>query len=116
VLSAQEEAVESGIVAPAWRFGTPATFHDDTLAYRSALRWSDRMFDLGAYAHGIGAAAAAGQMVEHMRAWVDAGGPSPVLHVLPMHTPDGDLPDGALLDKRHSRLVLTFTPQEKGNP
>lgn len=110
VLSAQEEAVASGVVAPAWRFGSPATVHDGSFAYRSALRWTGRMFDLGAYAHGSAAAAAAGRMVEHMRAWVDAGSPSPVLHVLPARIPDGDLPDGAVLDKRHSRVVLTFTP------
>ncbi len=116
VLTAQETAIESGIVAPTWRFGTPATLHDDTFAYRSALRWTDRRFDLGAYAHGPEAAAAAGRMVEHMRAWVDAGSPPPVLHVLPAHGPDGDLPDGAVLDKRHSRLVLAFTPKEKGTP
>jgi protein-L-isoaspartate(D-aspartate) O-methyltransferase len=116
VLSAQERAVESGVVAPSWRFGAPATVGDGTFAYRSALRWAGRLFDLGAYAHGIGAAAAAGRMVEHMRAWVDAGSPPPVLYVLPAHTPDGDLPDGAVLDKRHSRLVLAFTPKEKGTP
>lgn len=79
VLSAQESAVESGIVAPAWRFGTPATVEKDAISYRSALRWTGRMFDLGAYAHGPKAAAAAGRMVEHMRAWVDADSPSPVL-------------------------------------
>ncbi|MGH3686478.1 MAG: methyltransferase, FxLD system [Pseudonocardiaceae bacterium] len=116
VLTAQERAIESGIVAPSWRFGTPATLHDGTFAYRSALRWTGRRFDLGACAHGSGAAAAAGRMVEHMRAWVDAGSPPPVLHVLAAHTPDGDLPDGAVLDKRHSRLVLAFTSDEKGIP
>ncbi len=116
VLTAQETAIESGIVAPSWRFGAPAILRDGTLAYRSALRWTGRLFDLGAYAHGTEAAAAAGRMVEHMRAWVDAGSPSPVLHVLPAHAPDGDLPDGAVLDKRHSRLVLTFSPDEKGTP
>ncbi|WP_256790409.1 MULTISPECIES: methyltransferase, FxLD system [Frankia] len=116
VLSAQATAVKSGVVAPGWRFGTPATLDDDTFTYRSALRWTDRRFDLGAYAHGTEAAAAAGRMVEHMRAWVDAGQPSPTLHVLPAHTPDGDLPNGAVLDKRHSRVVLAFTTKEKGTP
>jgi protein-L-isoaspartate(D-aspartate) O-methyltransferase len=117
VLSAQAAAVQSGIVAPGWRFGTPATLdHDATFAYRSALRWTDRRFDLGAYAHGPAAAVAAARLVEHMRAWVDAGNPTPRLHVLPAHTPDGDLPNGAVLDKRHSRLVVTFTPEQKGTP
>ncbi|MFB9831019.1 methyltransferase, FxLD system [Actinoallomurus acaciae] len=115
VLTAQEAAIKAGIVAPSWQFGTPATIHDGTFAYRSELFWTGRMFDLGAYAHGFEAAAAAGRMVEHMRKWVDAGCPPPVLHVLPARTPDGDLPDGTVLDKRHSRLVLAFTPtSEKG--
>jgi protein-L-isoaspartate(D-aspartate) O-methyltransferase len=110
VLTAQQEAVGTGVVAPAWRFGTPAALHDGTFCYRSALRWTDDMFDLGARAHGPDAAAAAGRMVEHMRAWLDAGSPSPVLHILPAGTPGGDLPAGTVLDKRHSRVVLTSTP------
>jgi protein-L-isoaspartate(D-aspartate) O-methyltransferase len=108
LLTAQQEAVDAGIVAPAWRFGTPAVLRDDTFSYRSALRWTDSLFDLGACAHGPAAAATAGRMVEHMRAWVDAGCPAPVLHVVPAETPDGDLPAGTVLDKRHSRAVLTF--------
>ncbi len=108
ILTAQEAAVESGIVAPSWRFGAPATLDEGTFSYRSALRWTDRKFDLGAYAHGPEAAAAAGRMVEHMRAWLDAGSPSPALQILPARTPTGDLPDGTVLDKRHSRIVLTF--------
>ncbi|MEV5570329.1 methyltransferase, FxLD system [Spirillospora sp. NPDC052269] len=116
ILTAQEAAVESGAVAPAWRFGTPATLEPGAFCYRSELLWSDQRFDLGAIAHGPEAAAATNRMVDHMRAWVDAGCPPPALHVLPAQTPDGDLPAGTVLDKRHSRLVLTFTPisEEKG--
>ncbi|MEU8048397.1 methyltransferase, FxLD system [Micromonospora haikouensis] len=110
VLSAQQDAVDAGVVAPAWRFGTPAVLREGTFTYRSALRWTEDMFDLGACAHGPDAPAEAGRLVGHMRAWVDAGQPSPVLHVLPVGTPDGDLPAGTVLDKRHSRVVLTFTP------
>ncbi|MEU8309817.1 methyltransferase, FxLD system [Actinomadura sp. NPDC048955] len=108
ILTAQEAAVESGTVAPSWRFGAPATLDEGTFSYRSALRWTGRKFDLGAYAHGPEAAAAAGRMVEHMRAWLEAGSPAPALQILPARTPDGDLPDGTVLDKRHSRIVLTF--------
>ncbi len=110
VLTAQQEAVDAGLVAPAWRFGTPSALGNGTLCYRSALRWTDDdMFDLGARAHGPDAPAAAWRMAGHMRAWLDAGTPSPVLHVLPLRTPDGDLPAGTVLGRRHSRLVLTFT-------
>ncbi|RKE10550.1 protein-L-isoaspartate(D-aspartate) O-methyltransferase [Catellatospora citrea] len=110
VLSAQQEAVDTGVVAPAWRFGTPAVLHNGTFSYRSALNWTGDRFDVGAIAHGPRAAAEADRMVDHMRAWVDAGLPSPVLHVLPSGTPDGNLPTGTVVDKRHSRVVLTFTP------
>lgn len=112
VLTAQREAIDSGLVKPTWQFGTPATFRGRTLAYRT-LRWTDRLFDLGAYAHGPDAQAAADRMVKHMREWVDAGCPAPALNILPAQTPDGDLPEGAVLDKRHIRLVLSFTPKEK---
>jgi protein-L-isoaspartate(D-aspartate) O-methyltransferase len=117
VLTAQEAAVKSGIVAPSWRFGAPAALVEGTFSYRSALNWTGRVFDLGASAHGPSAAAEAGRMVEHMRAWLDAGSPTPALDVTPVRTPDGDLPDGTVLDKRHSRIVLTFptaTPQKEG--
>ncbi|WP_231334855.1 methyltransferase, FxLD system [Actinomadura graeca] len=108
VLTAQAAAVESGIVAPSWRFGAPAILDGGAFSYRSALRWTGRLFDLGAIAHGPRAAAAAGQMVEHMRAWLEADGPSPILNVLPARTPEGDLPGGTVLDKPHSRMVLNF--------
>ena len=107
VLSAQQSAVDAGTVRPSWRFGAPALLTDEALVYRSRLRWTDRRFDLGATAHGHAAAAAAGRMVEHMRAWLEAGSPSPGLHVAPAGTPDGDLPKGTVLAKRHCRLVLT---------
>jgi protein-L-isoaspartate(D-aspartate) O-methyltransferase len=116
VLTAQEAAITSGIIAPSWQFGTPAVLGDGTFTYRSALHWTGRMFDLGAYAHGPEAAAAAGRMAGHMRDWVEAGSPPPVLHVLPARTPDGDLPDGTVLDKRHTRIVLAFTPDKEEPP
>ncbi|MFG1928538.1 methyltransferase, FxLD system [Cryptosporangium sp. NPDC048952] len=114
VLTAQQEAVDAGTIAPAWRFGTPAVLHDGTFTYRSALRWTDDRFDLGARAHGPSAGSAAGLMVERMRAWLNAGQPSPALHLAPAETPDGDLPTGTVLDKRHTRVVLTFTPEQEG--
>jgi len=110
VLSAQQEAVDAGVVDPAWRFGTPAVLGEGALCYRSALAWTGDLFDLGARAHGPDADAAVQRMVARMRAWLDAGGRPPVLHVAPAGTPDGDLPAGTVLDKRYRRLVLTFTP------
>ncbi|GAA3348793.1 hypothetical protein GCM10020358_68590 [Amorphoplanes nipponensis] len=111
ILTAQQDAIDAGRVDPAWRYGTPAALHDGTFCYRSALQWTDDKFDLGARAYGPDATTVAQQWVEHMVAWLDASTPAPVLHVLPAGTPDGDLPAGTVLDKRHSRLVLAFTPR-----
>jgi protein-L-isoaspartate(D-aspartate) O-methyltransferase len=110
VLTAQQQAVDAGLVAPAWRFGTPAALAAGTFCYRSALRWADEAFDVGALAYGPAASAAVKRWVTFMSAWVDAGSPAPTLHILPAGTPDGDLPAGTVLDKRHRRFVLTFTP------
>ena len=109
VLTAQQEAVDAGVVAPAWRFGTPAVLADGTVCYRSVLRWTVGMFDVGARAHGPDAAAVVKRWIELMGAWVEAGTPVPTLRILPAGTPDGDLPAGTVLDKRHRRFVLTFT-------
>lgn len=108
MLTAGDEALDSGIVAPSWRHGTPVVYDGSTLVYRAANRWDDRMFDVGAYAHGSGAAEAAGRMTGVMRAWVDAGTPAPVMHVFPGDTPDSDLPPGTILHKRHNHIVVTW--------
>ncbi|WP_423464270.1 methyltransferase, FxLD system [Promicromonospora sp. MS192] len=114
LLSAQDSAITAGVVTPGWQHGSPATLDGRTFAYRSELRWTGKQFDLGSYAHGPDAAAAAEHMVVLMRAWVEAGCPAPELVVLPTATPDAALPDGAVLDKRHSRLVLSFTNRQNG--
>ncbi|MEV6527860.1 methyltransferase, FxLD system [Longispora sp. NPDC051575] len=110
VLTAQQEAIDAGRITPAWRFGTPAVLDGDTLSYLAKFRWTGDTFDLGVYAHGPDAAAAAERMVQIMRDWLAGGTPLLVLHVLPATTPDGALPAGTVLDKRHRRLVLAFTP------
>jgi protein-L-isoaspartate(D-aspartate) O-methyltransferase len=47
-------------------------------------------------------------MAGHVKAWEEAGRPSPHLTVLPAGTSDADLPPGRVLDKRHARLVITW--------
>ena len=47
-------------------------------------------------------------MAEHISAWDKSGRPSPHLTVLPAGTPDADLPAGHVLDKRHTRLVISW--------
>jgi protein-L-isoaspartate(D-aspartate) O-methyltransferase len=109
----QQDAIDSGLVAPSWRFGTPAFVDGAALAYRGKLRQVDEAgteFEYVAYAHGPGAAGAADQMADQIRAWDEAGRPAPTLCVFPIDTPDADLPDGLVLNKRHIRVVFTWPP------
>ena len=57
-------------------------------------------------AQAIGALLA--QQVAVIAAWDEAGRPSPHLTVLPAATPDEDLPVGCVLNKRHTRLVISW--------
>src|SRR5207237_1420614 len=80
-----------------------------TLAYRGHRIPAGRAgLEYVAYAHGSGADDLGGQMVEQIRAWDQAGQPTPVLHVFPAGTLDAELPEGRVLDEQHSRLVLTW--------
>ena len=112
LMVARQEAIDSGLVTPSWRFGTPALVDGPTLAYRSRLRADEdrTAFEYGAYAHGPAAGALAERLTEQIRAWDEAGRPSPTLHVYPIGTPEADLPHGHVLTKRHNRVVITWPP------
>lgn len=109
LLTARPEAVESGIVDPSFRMGTPASVTGGTLAYRPRLRdTDDGRREFGAYAHGPDAAAAAAEYVETIQAWDRAGRPAPRMTLYPAGTPRGELPGGAVIAKRHTMIVLTW--------
>jgi protein-L-isoaspartate(D-aspartate) O-methyltransferase len=81
------------------------------LAYRAKPRpvaGDPTRFEFGAYGHGPDAERAAGLLVEQIRAWDRAGRPGPHLTVYPAGTPDAVLTDGLVLDKRHSRALISW--------
>ncbi|MFD0772320.1 methyltransferase, FxLD system [Streptomonospora algeriensis] len=116
VLTAQQEAIDQGVVSPSWRLGTPALVEGGTVAYRARLRPADPEtgqgpYEFGAYAHGPDAPELADRLAEQIRIWDrdHRAGPEPVLNVFPAGTPDAELPQGCVLDKRHSRIVLSWS-------
>ncbi|MCI2424056.1 methyltransferase, FxLD system [Saccharopolyspora sp. K220] len=107
-LIAQQSAIDSGLVVPSWQYGTPALTRGATLAYQGRLRQvAEAEYEYVAYAHGPEAAWAAEAMAEEIRAWDQASRPAPVLHVVPGDTPDADLPEGRVVNKKHSRIIFT---------
>ncbi|WP_346011823.1 hypothetical protein [Streptomyces sp. SID3343] len=66
--------------------------------------------ELGARAFGGHGAQAAQAMAEVERVWSRAHrhGPGPVYRVYPADTPDDVLAPGHVVDKRHSRVVISW--------
>jgi protein-L-isoaspartate(D-aspartate) O-methyltransferase len=69
-----------------------------------------RRSELGALGFGPSGAALARVVEGHVRAWDAARDVVPQLTVYPAGTPDGALPDGAVIEKQHTRLVITYPP------
>ncbi|MGH3912889.1 MAG: methyltransferase, FxLD system [Pseudonocardiaceae bacterium] len=111
LLTSRQEAIERGLVSPGWRLGTPALVDGGNLAYRAKLRpvnAEETVYEFGAYAHGGDAAKAANQLVEQILLWDRNHRPKPHMTVHPAGTPDADLPDGFVLNKRHTRIVISW--------
>jgi protein-L-isoaspartate(D-aspartate) O-methyltransferase len=81
-----------------------------SLAYMTVRPAADDRVEIGARAFGPHAGKAAGSMAEAVRAWDrhHRHGDGPVYTVLPAGTRDGQLPDGHVIDKRHSRIVISW--------
>ena len=111
LITAHQQAIDAGTVSLSWAHGTPALADGPNLAYRSKPRplgGPEKLHEFGVTAHGPDAAAVAQTMAEHIQAWDKAGRPSPHLTALPAGTSDADLPPGHVLDKRHTRLVISW--------
>ncbi len=113
LLSATQDAVDRGLVSPTWPMATPALVEGRSLAYRAKLRPVDAdetMRELGAYAHGPDAAEAADHFADQIRIWDrdHRHGPGPRLTVHPANTPDTELPSGLVIDRRHTRIVISW--------
>lgn len=66
--------------------------------------------ELGAYAHGPNATEAADRFAEQIQIWDrdHRHGPGPSLTVHPADTPDAELPSGLVVDRRHTRIVISW--------
>jgi len=112
-LTASQDAIDHGLVNLSWRFGTPAVAGGGSLAYRARLRPVDderTVFEFGACGHGPHGAELAERLAGQIRTWDrdHRAGPGPVLTVHPADTPAEELPDGYVLRKHHTTMVLSW--------
>jgi protein-L-isoaspartate(D-aspartate) O-methyltransferase len=113
LLTATKEAIDSGLVTASARAGAKTIVVGTTFAYRPSARPVDEdrtRFEFGAYAHGPDAAQVADELVELIRMWdrEHRAGPDPRIEVHPAETPDEDLPAGRVIDKKHTRVVISW--------
>ncbi|MFX4294304.1 methyltransferase, FxLD system [Streptomyces bohaiensis] len=116
--------LDTGLVAPRNKRFSLAAVSDDgrSLAYVTPRPTEDgALFEYGVHALGPGASAFAEQVAGHLRAWDrhQRGGPGPRITVYPAATPDTlipELPGRRVIDKAHSRVVLSWpTAKDAGH-
>ena len=99
-LTASQDAIDRGLIAPTWKVRTPALAGGGSLAYRARPRPVDdegTVFEFGAYGHGPRGAELAERLAEQIQVLdrEHRDGPGPVLTVYPVGTPARDLPPWA---------------------
>jgi len=113
ILTAEQGPIDDGLVGPAAKLGVPTLVSADGLAYRKKRPTPGTDgFEVGVRAHGPDAAPLAEQYGELLQRWRfyhhDLHGTGPLLEVFPAATTDADLPPGCVIDKVHTRIVITW--------
>jgi protein-L-isoaspartate(D-aspartate) O-methyltransferase len=110
LLAATPAARAAGLVASASPLGLPALVDGSSFAYRTIRRTDDPdRFELGAVGHGPKGRQTAERLVEEIRRWDrEHRGDRAVVEVHPAGTPDERLPAGRIVDRPHTRVLITW--------
>jgi protein-L-isoaspartate(D-aspartate) O-methyltransferase len=108
VLMARKSAVERGVVAHSWALGTPTALTESSFAYLGmSPKTPGQPREFGAHGHGPDAEKLVNSVIDAIRSW-DGTNLDVRITVHPIDTPDNQLPAGFVLDKRHTRVVLSW--------
>jgi protein-L-isoaspartate(D-aspartate) O-methyltransferase len=112
LLVRQRTDAARALADPSSPLGTPTLVEGNSFAYhtfRDSGPGPDT-YEFGAFAHGPDAARLAGQVSEQIRAWDrdHRHGPTAQITVHPAGTPDQQLPAGRVIDKRHTRITISW--------
>ncbi|MFE7592205.1 methyltransferase, FxLD system [Kitasatospora sp. NPDC057512] len=102
---------DTKLVAPQNRMACPATTDGSSLAYLALRKVSeDPTFEFGAHGYGPDGAKLAARLAEQIRTWDrdHRSGAGPQFTVYPATTPDGQLGEGRVIDKRHTRITISW--------
>jgi protein-L-isoaspartate(D-aspartate) O-methyltransferase len=112
LLTRKRTEAARALVDPASPLGTPTIVAGRSFAYLT-FREVDQgagTYEFGAIAHGADAQGLADSMTEEVRLWDrdHRHGPAALIMVHPAGTPDEQLGDGYILDKRHTRITISW--------
>lgn len=117
ILAATDGPIDRGLVARSANprsanRGVPTAVSTGSFAYRTKRPIEGTSdFETGVYAHGPQAEALAEQYVELIQTWDrdHRSGLGARIEVYPAATPDADLPPGRVIDKKHTRVVISWS-------
>jgi len=110
LLTRQRTDAARQLANPSSPVGTPTLIEGSSFAYHT-FRQVDAASDtweFGACAHGPDASRLATQMTDQIRAWEQHRDRAAQITAYPAGTPDSQLPPGRVLDKRHTRIVISW--------
>ena len=111
LLKATKAPIEEGLVGRSATLPVPTAVREGSFAYRTKrpIEGTDD-FETGVYANGPDADALAEEYVELIRTWdhQHRGGSGARIEVYPIGTPEAELPPGRVVDKRHTRVVISW--------
>ncbi|WP_329361937.1 methyltransferase, FxLD system [Streptomyces sp. NBC_00669] len=110
LMAAEPGARERGLVASASPLGIPTLVEGSSFAYRTvrATDVEDR-YELGAIGHGPHGQQLAQRLVSEIRIWDrEHRGDQARIEVHPAGTPDHQLPAGRRIERRHTRVTITW--------
>jgi len=118
LLTATKEAIDSGLVSKSTRVGAKTMVAGGSFAYRASARPVDAertRFEFGAYAHGPDAVRLAEDYVDLIQAWDrdHCGSPGARIEVYSSAASDAELPPGRVINKRHTRVVISWPGQRQ---
>jgi protein-L-isoaspartate(D-aspartate) O-methyltransferase len=104
--------LNTGVVSPPGRHSAAvAVVAGGSLAYVTTRGTADEAeVEFGVHAFGPDAGRLAEEVAEQLRVWgrEHRNGPGPQFRVHPAGTPDDRMPEGRVIDKKHSRIMISW--------
>ncbi|WP_326595936.1 methyltransferase, FxLD system [Streptomyces sp. NBC_01803] len=108
-----EPGRDTGLVAPRNKRSSVAAMEGKDFVYvTTRLTPDETEVEYGVHAFGPGGPALAETVADHVRTWAEnhRGGPGPHIAVYPAGTPDDRLSGQRVIDKKHCRVTLSWSP------